>query len=393
MVPLCAAAGASGLGTLTSVFGQQLPVTKFHAPKPMMVGLNAYSFAKELNDSGKRGGKSGGKKTSGTSGGKKDSGPNGGKKSSGTSEGKSSGTGMTLDQLLDYCVDPAHRFDAVDITGYYFPNYSATEATVPPDRFVDDLKHRAADLGLAISGTGVGNSFTGVPFDRQGKEGIVFSTDEGGDRAAIENDIQRIKAWVEVAARLGAPVLRVFIGLEPSCLMTEHIKPDDPQKEEKAMKLAAWRVKTIKPLVDDLRNVVEYGKQFGVIIGIQNHGDFLKTADETIVLLTAVDSDWIGLIVDTGYFNTPDCYVDIEKVMPYGVNFQVKEFVRYSPSPYMTPKFQPIDLDRLIGIVRKSGYRGYLPIETLSAGKESYEPYKEIPPFRERVRQAIAKSA
>ena len=392
-IPLCAIAGATNFGTLASALGDALPVKKFHAPRPLMVGLNAYSFAKELNDAGKRGGKSGGKKASGTSGGKKDSGTNGGKKSSGTSEGKSSGTGMTLDQLLDYCVDPAHRFDAVDITGYYFPNYSATEATVPPDRFVDDLKHRAADLGLAISGTGVGNSFTGVPFDRQGKEGIVFSTDEGGDRAAIENDIQRIKAWVEVAARLGAPVLRVFIGLEPSYLMTEHIKPDDPQKEEKAMKLAAWRVKTIKPLVDDLRNVVEYGKQFGVIIGIQNHGDFLKTADETIVLLTAVDSDWIGLIVDTGYFNTHDCYVEIKKVIPYGVNFQVKEFVRYSPSPYMTPKFQPIDLDRLIGIVRKSGYRGYLPIETLSAGKESYEPYTEIPPFLKRVRQAIAKSA
>lgn len=374
MIPLCAAVGATGLGTLPSVFGQQTPVKKFHAPKPMMVGLNAYSFAKELNNAGKRGGKSGGKK------------------SSGTNDGKSGGAGMTLDQLLDYCVDPAHRFDAVDITGYYFPNYSADEASIPPDRFVEDLKRRAADLGLAISGTGIGNSFTGVPFDRQGKEGVVFSTDEGGDRVAIEKDIQRIKAWVEVAARLGSPVLRVFIGLEPSYLMAEHIKPDDPHRAEKAKKLAAWRVKTMKPMVDDLRKVVEYGKQFGVIIGIQNHGDFLKTADETIELLKDIDSEWIGLIVDTGYFNTPDCYVDIEKVMPYGVNFQVKEFVRSCPSPYMTPKFQPIDLDRLIGIVRRTDYRGYLPIETLSAGKESYEPYKEVPPFLERVRQAIKKS-
>ncbi len=109
MIPLCAAAGATGLGTLTSVFGQQSPVAKFHAPKPMMVSLNAYSFAKELNNAGKGGGKSGGK--------------SGGNKSSGTSEGKTGGMGMTLDQLLDYCVDPAHRFDAVDITGYrgYLP--------------------------------------------------------------------------------------------------------------------------------------------------------------------------------------------------------------------------------------------------------------------------------
>lgn len=358
MLPLGATAGATGLVSLTSVFGQQTPIKKFQAPSPMMVGLNAFSFAKELNNATKRG-----------------------------------QSGMSLDQLLDYCADPAHRFDAVDITGYYFPNYSANDASVPPDRFVDDLKRRASDMGLAISGTGIGNSFTGVPFDREGKAGIVFSPDEGGDRATISNDVKRIKAWIEVAARLGAPVLRVFIGLEPSYLMIEHIKPDDPDKEAKAKKLAAWRVKTMKPMVDDLSEVIEHGKRFGVIIGIQNHGDFLKTADETIELLKAVNSEWIGLIVDTGYFNTADCYIDIEKVMPYAVNFQIKEFVRHCPTPYTTPLLRPIDLDRLMAIIRRAEYRGYLPIETLSAGKTSYEPYKEIPPFLERVRQAIAKSA
>lgn len=357
MLPLCATVCATGFGTLTSVFGQQTPTKKFQASSPMMVGLNAYSFAKELNNAMKRG-----------------------------------QSGMSLDQLLDYCADPAHRFDAVDITGYYFPNYSASDASVPPDRFIDDLKRRASDLGLAISGTGIGNSFTGVPFDREGKAGIAFSTDEGGDRSAISTDVRRIKAWIEVAARLGAPVLRVFIGLEPSYLMTEHIKLEDPDRDAKAKKLSAWRAKTMKPMVDDLSEVIEHGKRFGVIIGIQNHGDFLKTADETIELLKAVDSEWIGLIVDTGYFNTPDCYTDIEKVVPYAVNFQIKESVRCSLTPYMTPELKPIDLDRLMAIVRRAGYRGYLPIETLSAGKTSYEPYKEIPPFLERVRQAIAKS-
>ncbi len=224
ILPLYATASATGLGTLASVFGQQAPTKKFEASSPMMVGLNAYSFAEELNNAMKRG-----------------------------------QPGMSLDQLLDYCVDPAHRFDAVDITGYYFPNYSANDASVPTDQFVDDLKRRAADMGLAISGTGIGNSFTGVPFDREGKAGIVFSNDEGGDRDAVSNDVKRIKAWIEVAARLGAPVLRVFIGLEPSYLMTEHIKPNDPDKEAKAKKLAAWRAKTIKPMVDDLSEVVEHG--------------------------------------------------------------------------------------------------------------------------------------
>jgi len=325
----------------------------------MKVGLNAYSFARQLNN-----------------------------------VAKGRGPGMSLFQLLDYCADPAHRFDAVDITGYYFPNYSASEATVPPDQFVDDLKSHAADLGLAISGSGIGNSFTGVPFDREGKKGIVFSTDEGGDRTKIGRDIERIKAWIEVAARLGAPVLRVFAGLEPSYLMAQHIAPTDPDKDRKAEKLKAWRSETFKQMVDDLGEVVEYGRRFGVIIGIQNHGDFLKTAEETLELITAVNSKWFGCIVDTGYFLTPDPYIDVEKVMPYAVNFQIKEFARVSPTEYMTPEFHPIELTRLMKIIRRSGYRGYLPIETLSAGKnEPYDPYKEIPPFLDKVRQAIKETA
>lgn len=358
LVPFCAE--TCWLNRVASVWGQQIPVQKFQATTPLQVGLNAFSFSKELNAVAK------------------------GRK----------GPGMSLPQLLEYCVDPEHRFDAVDLTGYYFPNYSATEATVPSDKFVDDIKRRAADLGLAISGTGIGNSFTGVPFDRAAKEGAAFSTDEGGDRALIVKDIQRIKAWIEVAARLGAPVLRVFAGLEPSYLMKEHISPTDPQKEAKARKLSAWRAEALKRMVDDLGPVVEHGQRFGVIIGIQNHGDFLKTADETLELIKAVNSQWIGIIVDTGYFLTPDPYVDIEKALPYGVNLQIKEFARVCPSEYMPPPFQPIDLKRLMTIIRRSGYRGYLPIETLSAGKTTpYEPHKDIPPFLKKVRQAIAETA
>ena len=39
-----------------------------------------------------------------------------------------------------------------------------------------------------------------------------------------------------------------------------------------------------------------------MIIGVQNHGDFIKTADDLISLLKRIDSPWCGAIVDTGYF-------------------------------------------------------------------------------------------
>jgi hypothetical protein len=44
-------------------------------------------------------------------------------------------------------------------------------------------------------------------------------------------------------------------------------------------------------------------------------------------------------------------------------------------------------------IVRKSGYSGYLPIETLGPRGKEYDPYTVVPAFLKQVREAIAKTA
>jgi hypothetical protein len=51
-------------------------------------------------------------------------------------------------------------------------------------------------------------------------------------------------------------------------------------------------------------------------------------------------------------------------------------------------------LVRLLTIVRQSGYRGYLPIETLSQrGDTSYDPYTVVPKFLAELRVAIEATA
>ena len=90
-----------------------------------------------------------------------------------------------------------------------------------------------------------------------------------------------------------------------------------------------------------------HGEKYGVKIGIQNHGDMLQTAEQCIKVLKAVDSKWAGLIVDTGNFKTPDPYVDIEAVVPYAVNWQVKESAFGIGSPVRT------DFVRLMKILKK----------------------------------------
>jgi sugar phosphate isomerase/epimerase len=147
--------------------------------------------------------------------------------------------------------------------------------------------------------------------------------------------------------------------------------------------------------VESYKECAAYAAKYGVIIGIQNHGDMLQTAEQTIKMVKMVDSKWFGIIVDTGYFTTEDPYIDMEKVMPYAVNFQVKE------SPFGVLSRVRIDMPRLIRIVANSGYRGYLPIETLgdkvmkTQKKPDYpsRPYdaeKMVPAILKELKAAIA---
>src|SRR5215472_2046454 len=95
---------------------------------------------------------------------------------------------MTLEDVIHYCAQ--HSIDAVDPTGYYFPGYPK----IPSDEAIFRLKRTAHLNGVTLSGTGVRNDFAVA------------------DREARKRDVQMVKEWIEVAAKLGAPVIRVFSG-------------------------------------------------------------------------------------------------------------------------------------------------------------------------------------
>ena len=246
---------------------------------------------------------------------------------------------ITLDDVLDFCAT-AH-FDAIDMTGYYFPGYPE----IPNDAYIDHLKRKAHALGVAISGTGIRNEFAEP------------------DKAKRESDILLVKKWIEVAAKLGAPVIRIFTG---KTLPEGHSRDETEQ----------W-------IIDDIISCVAYGKQHGVIVAIQNHNDFVKTADQAIDILKKVNSEWFGLVLDTGSFVTLEPYSEIKKaaMSGYAVNWQIKEKLNYNG------KITDMDLEKLFRIVKASAYRGYLPIETLSPG----DPFVIVPPFLKLVREALEK--
>ncbi len=87
---------------------------------------------------------------------------------------------------------------------------------------------------MGISGTGVRNNFTTA------------------DAAMRKESVNHIKEFVEVAAKLGAPVIRVFADTQMRAQTWQTVSKD------------ATRAHVQEWIADDLRECAEQGKKFGV---------------------------------------------------------------------------------------------------------------------------------
>jgi len=242
---------------------------------------------------------------------------------------------MNLDQLIEFCA--LNQIDAVDLTAYYFPGYPE----VPSDEYLYHIKQKAFFMGVEISGTGVRNDFTEQ------------------DPAKLKASVDLVKKWIIAAEKIGAPVIRVFSGAA------------DPK--------GLSRAEAVNQVVSMMNECVAFGKAHGVVVAIQNHNDFIKTADQAIEIIQRVNSEWCGLILDIGSYRTGDPYKEIAQSIPFAVNWQLKENL------FVNGIEQKTDLNKLMTIIQASGYRGYLPLETLGEG----DPKIRVPLFLKEIRTAL----
>lgn len=260
-------------------------------------------------------------------------------------------------------------FDAVDVPAYYVPGYSAT--AVPTDTatvkaFVDQIKATAAAQGLPISGTGIGNDFAQT------------------DPNLRALDVQRCHFWIDMAAEMGAPMFRVFSGVVPTDLTTA----------------GGWTGVAQSRIVPALQDIAAYAATKGVKVALQNHGDMTATADQTIQIMRWVGNPNLVLLDDTGYFRpfqaatgaNYDWYGDIDKVLPYAGDIQVKL------KPAGADSTGPLmNFDQLLSGVRSSPYRGFVNLERLwyktdsdNPKNQPTPPYTEVSQFLAQVRTALA---
>ena len=234
--------------------------------------------------------------------------------------------------FIDYCAD--HELEGAELTSYYLDQKIDRAGLVA-------LKRHAFLRGIAISGTAVGNEFT-LP--------------KGEKRDA---QIAHVKKWVDNAARMGAPHVRVFAGGALG------------QSLKKAQALC----------IEALEEVGEYAGKQGIFLGIENHGGIVAEADSLLEIVKATRSDWVGINLDTGNFHTADVYGDITRCTPYAVNVQLKVEVR----PRGARQKSQADIKRLVGILRDGGYQGFVALEYEAAPN----PWVAVPEWLGQLKEAI----
>lgn len=217
---------------------------------------------------------------------------------------------MTLLDFIDQCA--AWGLDGVELTSYYFP------ATVTAD-YIGALKRRAFLLGLDISGTAVGNNFCLPPGDERRRQCAL------------------VKEWIDHAAAMGAPVVRVFAGSAPQGVSEEQARQ--------------W-------VVECLEECCAHAATRGVLLALENHGGVTAAPEGVLQILRAVRSDWVGANLDTGNFRSADPYADLEQVAPYAVTVHLKTEVARPGKP-----LEEANLERIAAILRRARYRGYVALE------------------------------
>jgi sugar phosphate isomerase/epimerase len=240
---------------------------------------------------------------------------------------------IDLFQFVDFCA--AQGCEGAELTSYYFPPNADNE-------FLLKLKRHAIMRGVSVSGTAVGNTFT----HPQGKE--------------REREIAVVKKWINHAAVMGAPHIRIFAGSAPRGINQHEAKKFCIEAIEECGKAAAEK---------------------GVFMGIENHGGIVAEPKELLDIIQTVKSPWVGINLDTGNFHTDDPYRDLELCAPYAVNVQIKSEVRRRRGG-----MERADLPRMIGILRKANYQGFVALEY----EAQPDPWQEVPKLLKELRALMA---
>jgi sugar phosphate isomerase/epimerase len=216
---------------------------------------------------------------------------------------------MSYEDLVDVAVK--HGIDGLDLTVYWLPKTGLDEHLL-------SLRRKAYLSAIEIPAIAIRSNLCRRDDQQQ------------------QMEVAWLSHWIDVANTLGASHIRVFGGTVP-----------EGATEDQA---AGW-------VVEILKRASDYAGKKGVILGLENHGGITLRGERLVAMVTAVDSPWVGINLDTGNFRR-DPYREIEMCVPYAVNAQFKTSIHFEDG-----RTEACDWERVMEMFAAVGYKGYVSLE------------------------------
>jgi L-ribulose-5-phosphate 3-epimerase len=263
------------------------------------------------------------------------------------------------DEFRDFnrCLDVADQFgfDGVELLLYQLEQNELLSHSK-----LMSYKRRALSLGLPLIGMSTHQGFMSP------------------DREVRKQNIDRTIGQVELAYKLGIPVMRVntgrwgTTGSFDALMANRGIEPPlDGYTDEDAF---PW-------VIDSLAACLPVAEKCGVVLALENHWGLGLTPEGILRIVNAIDSPWLQITTDTGNF-LEEPYERLEKIAPQTIFVQAKTY-------YGGGQWYTLDLDypRIAAVLNKHRYRGYISLEF-----EGMEDYRSaIPKSLELMRSAFVR--
>jgi L-ribulose-5-phosphate 3-epimerase len=182
------------------------------------------------------------------------------------------------------------------------------------------------------------------------------------DAAERQKNIDHTLHCIELAYKMGIPSVRLNSG------RWNTIKSFDELMAKRGIEpiLPGYTEDDgFKWCIDSIEKCLAKAAECGVMLALENHWGLTSTPEGLLRIRKAIDSPWLGVLLDTGNF-LEDPYTKLEKVAPIANFIQAKTY-------YGGGEWYTLDLDykRIFNILRQANYKGYVALEF--EGKEAAE--------------------
>ncbi|BFT71187.1 sugar phosphate isomerase/epimerase family protein [Paenibacillus sp. P36] len=242
---------------------------------------------------------------------------------------------MDIMAVIDWIADQGGEHVEIVPLGYDLPgNFE----------LADRIREKAASRGIEISNYAIGANF-------------LTDSEE-----AYQQEIERVKGEVDLAARLGVKKMR----------------HDVAQSADRSI---ANFNKQLDRMAEACRQIADYALTYGITTSVENHGYFVQHSDRVQALIQAVDRPNFRTTLDVGNFMCADenSVAAVKNNISFASMVHIKDF-------YLRPSHQnpgqgwfqtlqgnylrgaivghgDIDMRAVLRVIKDSGYDGYISLE------------------------------